>query len=320
MKTRFVLLTLPLLLLAATVCNSLESLPTQEGTYIREAVQSAIFLYDASTKPCEAATPGRALLPLGSGFIAGFAQKGAKPLPDGRMPLYKFLVTAQHVIGSRDSIIIRLNRTDKPEFACFTLNLIRQGKDKNVYALAKRPEVDLVAASIPDFPNTDPTVLDYSLILDDELMSKYEVREGTDIFVVGYLWGYSGEKRNFAVTKFGKVALLTDEMWYRSAPPRNLDEKAYLIELQSVPGLSGAPVMLQSPQFRVDKEGKFQYRRILPYIIGVVKGLLFSPAGGTQGVAAIEPGSHLREILRSIAEEFKAAGIEIELEPPPTKK
>jgi hypothetical protein len=288
----------------------------QEETYLHVAAQSAIFVYDPSTMPCAPATPGTTLLPLGSSFVVGFAPKGAKPLPDGKMPVYKFLVTAQHVVGNRDSIIVRLNRTDKSEFACFTVSLFRQGKDKNVYVLTNRPQVDLVAVRIQNFPNTDPTVFDYSLILDDDLMKKWEVMEGTDVFAVGYLYGYSGNKQNFPVTKFGKVALLTDETWYHSPSPRNLDEKAYLIEMQNVPGLSGAAVMLQSPQFRVDKDGKFQFRRIPLGIIGVIKGLLASPAGGTQGVAAIEPAAHLRELMKSIADEFRSAGVEVELESP----
>lgn len=305
------------ILCALVMCffQPLAKASTQEESYLRTAAQSAIFIYDPSTTPCAPVSPGTAFLPLGSGFVVGFTPKGAKPEPDGKMPVYKFLVTAQHVIDNRDSIIIRLNRTDKPEFACFPLSLARQGKDKNVYVLTQRPQVDLIALRINDLPNTDPTVFDYSLILDDNLMKTYEVMEGTDVFAVGYLYGYSGNKQNFPVTKFGKVALLTDEVWYHSEPPRNLDEKAYLVEMQIVPGLSGAPVMLQSPQFRVDKEGKFQFRKIAPCIIGVIKGLLKSPASGTQGVAAIEPAANLKELMKSIADEFRSAGVEVELVP-----
>jgi len=287
----------------------------QEENYLRAAAQSAIFIYDPSTTPCASTSPGTTLLPLGSGFVVGFTPKGAKPQPDGKMPVYKFLVTAQHVIGNKESIIVRLNRTDKPEFACFTLRLVRQGNDKNVYALPHRPQVDLIALRINDLPNTDPTVFDYSLILDDNLMKTYEVIEGTDVFAVGYLYGYSGNKQNFPVTKFGKIALLTDEECYHSDAPRNLDEMAYLVEMQNVPGLSGAPVMLQSPRFRIDKEGKFQFRKISPCIIGVIKGLLKSPVGGSQGVAAIEPSVHLKGLMKSIADEFRSAGVEVELGP-----
>lgn len=291
----------------------------QEGSYVREALQGAIFIYDAASKPCDPPAPNKILLPIGSGFIVGLAIKGAEPPAPGRIQIYKFLITTQHVIGKRDSILVRLNRTDKPEFACFRVNLIRTGKGQNLFTL-KQSQVDLVAISVSDFPNTDPTVFDYSLILDEELIKEKEVREGTDVFTVGYLYSYSGNRQNYPVAKFGKIAMLTNEVWYRSQPPRNMDEEAYLVELQNVPGLSGAPVMLQSPQFRIDKEGKFQYRRITPLIVGVIKGLLLSPIGGTQGVAAIEPAYHLRELLKRIADELKANGIEVELQSPIMKK
>jgi len=48
--------------------------------------------------------------------------------------------------------------------------------------------------------------------------------------------------------------------------------------------------------------------------IGVNKGLIKSPIGGTQGIAAIEPAAHFRELMKSISDEFRAAGIEVELE------
>jgi hypothetical protein len=284
----------------------------QKGSYVREALEGAVFIYDASSNPCDPAPPGKTLLPLGSGVIATLRAKSPESSPAERPKHYRFLITAQHVIGNRDSIILRLNQADKPEFACHPVNIIRQGNGSNVFTSPK-PEVDLIAISIPAFPNTRPTVFDYSLILDEELMEKQEVWEGTDIFTVGYLYSYSGKKQNYPVAKFGKIAMLTKEVWYRSPKPRNMDEEAYLVELENAPGLSGAPVMVLSPQIRVGEQGQLQYRRISPLIIGVIKGLLPSPVGGTQGVAAIGPGYHLRELLKKIADELQAVSVEVEL-------
>jgi hypothetical protein len=310
--------TLQSCLVAIAICVCFLSMSgntfAQDGSPVQKAAQCAIFIYDSSTTPCAPAPPGATLIPLGSGFIVGLARKEVKPENNEKLMIYKFLVTAQHVISNRDSVIVRLNRTDIAEFACFPIKLVRNGKNRNVFTLPKHPEVDLIAVSIPDFPNTNPVIFDYSLILDDELMRKWDITVGTDVFTVGYLYGYSGEKQNFPVTKFGKVALLTDEAWYKSPQPRNFEEKAYLVEMQNVPGLSGAPIILQSPQYRIDQDDKFQYRKMPPAIIGVIKGALASPAGGSQGVAAIEPGSHLKEILKSIADELKAAGVEVQLE------
>ncbi len=298
----------------ATVYGSPVVLEAQDADYIRQAAQGAIFVYDAGTKPCAPPVAGQSLLPLGSGFVVGIPMKSAT---DSQWRGWKFLVTTHHVVGNRSSIILRLNQKDRQEFICYDLKLERDGQDQNIFA-SDRAAVDLVVISIPDIPNADPTVFDYSLILDERKMSELEIREGTDVFTVGYLYGYSGNKQNFPITKFGKVALLTQEGWYHSQ--RSRLEQAYLVELQNTPGLSGAPVMVQSPQFRVDHEGKFQFRRIPPFVVGVVKGLLVSPIG-PQGVAAIEPASHLRDLMKKIADGLKSAGFEVQLEPTtPAKK
>ena len=200
-----------------------------------------------------------------------------------------------------------MNRSDKPEFVCFAVRLIKEGKSKNVFT-GNRTEVDLVAIRLPDLPNIAPAVFDFSMIMDEDLMKKERVSEGTDIFTFGYLFGYSGKKQNFTVVRFGKVARLSNEAWYHSDSPRNMDEQAYLVQLQSEPGLSGAPVILQSPQLRLDKDGTFHYQQVKPYIIGVVKGGLRSWVGGDQGIAAIEPSYNLRDLLKKVTDQLSGGG------------
>lgn len=238
-------------------------LMAQDVDYIRKAGQSAIFIYDASTQPCAPPAEGKTLLPLGSGFVVGIAQKGAPPTT---WRGWKFLVTAQHVIGDRTSVILRLNRRDKPEFVCFPLTLMKSGS-RNFFTPTLQ-EVDLIAINIPDIPNTDPTVFDYSLTLDERLIRDLEIQPGTDVFMVGYLFGYAGNTQNYPVTRFGKIALLTNESWYVSERNKDKREQAYLVEMQSIPGLSGAPVIVQSHQFRVSEKGQFPVSPLAPVHTG----------------------------------------------------
>jgi hypothetical protein len=239
----------------------------------------------------------------------GIAKKGTPP---GTWQGWKFLVTAEHVIGNRDAVILRLNRKDAVGFVCFRLDLLRRDDKRNVFSSSK-PEVDLIAVSLPDIADSDPTVFDYSLTMSKQFMNKAEVQVGTEVYMIGYLFGYAGQKQNYPITRFGKVALLTEEQWYHS--PRKKIEQAYLVEMQSISGLSGAPVILQSSQIRVNEKGQLQHRLMPAFILGVNKGTLLSPLGGTQGVAAIEPGYHLQDLLRSIADALVAASHEVELVP-----
>jgi len=269
--------------------------------------RSIVFIYDSNARPCDPPPPGKFLLPLGSGFIVGIrAKEGSES--EGRV--WKFLVTAQHVIDGRSSVIFRMNSQDESRLVCYTHKLSRSGNTRNVF-LSKRPEVDLLLTHMPDIPDTAPIVFDYSTIADDMTYEKLEIGVGTEVFTIGYLYGYSGKKQNYPVTKFGKVALLTDEKWYRSKK-RNIDEYAYLIELSTTRGLSGAPVILKSPQFRGTETGGFEIRGLGPTVIGVIKGLLKFPIAPkvvtSQGVAAIEPARHIKEVLREIADELVKAG------------
>ena len=291
-------------------------LSAQDADYLRKAAKGAIFIYAAGTQPCGPPSLNQVLLPLGSGFVAGIPKKGT---PEGRWTGWKFLVTARHVVGNRNSVNLRLNKVTESGFKCHELELVRDGENQNLF-VHNRPEVDLVLISIPDIADTDPTVFDYSLFLDEKQMKNLQVQEGTEVFTVGYVWGYSGEKQNYPITRFGRVALLTDERWYRSS--RNRVEEAYLVEMMAMKGLSGAPVMLQSPQIRVDPPRKLRFRRIPPFIVGVVKGILLSPVNTSgevlmtpQGIMAVEPAYRLREILGTVAARLKSAGFDVELDP-----
>lgn len=285
-----------------------ERVSAREGNLVREAVEGAVFIYAPATNPCAPAippaVPRKALRPLGSGFIIGLKPELAAA-DSVNTHEYRFLITAHHVIGNRHSIILRMNRTDKPEFACFAVRLITEGKSKNMFT-GSRTEVDLAAIRLPDLPNTAPPLFDFSMIPDEDLLKKERVSEGTDIFTFGYLFGYSGKRQNFPVVRFGKIAKLSNEAWYHSNFPRNMDEQAYLVQLQIEPGLSGAPVILQSPRLRPDKDGTFHYQQVKPYVIGVVKGGLRSWVGGDQGIAAIEPSYNLRDLLKKVADQLAA--------------
>ncbi len=279
----------------------------QANDYVTQVAESIVFIYSADKQPCNPSINKDELIPSGSGFVLGVPKKGIKP---ERWEGWKFLITCEHVIHNQDKITLRLNRNDVGEYTCFTIDLIRSGSSQNLFSLSK--EVDLVAISIPDIPNTDPLVFDNTMILDNQKMKELEVEIGTEVFSVGYLFGYSGMKKNYPVTKFGKISLLSEEIWYKSPNPRNIIEKAYLIELQNVPGLSGSPVLLKGPQFKITKDKQFQFRNIPPLILGVIKGALLSPIGGTQGIAAIEPSINLNELVKKISKILKDAGYDVD--------
>lgn len=290
-----------------------QSAPASGGTlseaeYLQKAPQASIFIYEATTKPCEPPRPNTVLAPIGSGFVVGLSKKGSTP---ANWVGWKFLITAKHVIGSRTQVILRLNLSKGSGFTCFPLDLVMDGDHQNVFPASTGIDID--AVNIPNIPGTDPVVFAYSMILDDSGISSHQIGVGTGIFTVGYLFGYSGEHQNFPVTKFGEISILTREKWYLN-PDSHSYEQAYLVQLPNAPGLSGAPALTHGYEFR---DNPFQYRHLPPLILGVVKGLLLAPVGNnkiSQDLAAVEPGANLKDLLGQIAERFRTSGAEIELQ------
>ena len=283
-----------------------------------QVADGSVFLYDATTQPC-APTSGavRPPLALGTGFTV-FLQSGSKDAV-GKDLGVRVLITASHVISGRTSVIFRVNHSDGKGYACQIVNLVREGPlaGRTVHTLDKQPQVDLAAIRMRNIPDSDPLSFAYGMILDKGGREQWHVHVGTDVFTVGYMFGYAGLSVNRPITRFGKVALLTDEAWLAPDPKtgKNALEEGDIVEMQNVPGLSGAPVMLSSPQWSVDeKTGAIQARVVQPFIIGVVKDALGSPIGGSQGVAVIEKGDKVRELLRAIVQDYKAAGVSLILE------
>jgi hypothetical protein len=162
--------------------------------YLQTAAQSSIFIYDGNTDPCGPTPVGMILLPEGSGFVVGIGEKGH---PADHWRGWKFLITAAHVIGSRADIIVRLNRSDRAAFKCKSLHLVRTGEHQNVFWNTD-DKSDLIAIFLPDIGDTDPTVFGYSMLLDSTEMSEWEIKAGTNVFSVGYLYGYSGQTQKQA--------------------------------------------------------------------------------------------------------------------------
>jgi hypothetical protein len=71
--------------------------------------------------------------------------------------------------------------------------------------------------------------------------------------------------------------------------------------------------MLLSPQIKVTEKNELLTRRMPPFVVGIIKGVLLHPVTSTQGLAVIEPAYHLRDFLKSIVSKLRGAGIDIEL-------
>ncbi len=288
----------------ATTSQQSPSVPSHQAEFFRKATNGSVFIYRPDIDPC--GTFSSELLPLGSAFVLGIEKKGtSQSLWNG----WKFLVTAKHVLAGQSSIQIRLNSTHELKFVCKKIELQLQGRGKNI--LFAPDGVDLVAVSLPDIADSDPTVITSSLLIDQAKMKEWNIGVGTEVLTIGYLYGFGGLSANYPVVKFGHISLITDESWY-ATPDSHVMEKGYVLDLSNAPGLSGAPVLTHGIEFET---GPFRFRELPPYLVGVVKGLKVVPINNnqviSQGIAVIEPGENVKALVRQIAASLKAGGADV---------
>jgi hypothetical protein len=184
-----------------------------------------------------------------------------------------------------------------PECSQFSLGPAELGGGIPVQADAN---MDLAAIFVPgEIPNFHPAVFDRRSIPDATTLAQIRFGEGTGVYTIGYLLGEPGQHLNFPVTRFGTVSRITNELWYSAPPARPLHERAWIIEINAVPGLSGSPVLLREIQTFLDNQGHLQTMVAQPVIVGLLKGTLTSSIG-PQELAAIEPYDSIAVLITHI--------------------
>ena len=249
-------------------------------------------------------------VPNGTGFFIG-----VKNEKDSQIS-HAYLVTAKHVIMNKktgkyfDSIYIRLNKRSG-DLEGIKIPLSGEGSI-DVYV---HPDVSVDIAVIPILP--DPKIYEIKLIPEDMIITKEKfkelnIREGDEVFFLGLFTHFYGIKRNYPISRFGRVSIITDEKipWQeeKGKPPKMLD--LYLIESQSFGGNSGSPVFFYLGIDRKPGSVVIGGTRLL--LAGVMKGSFLEGRGveiietnkipiflQNVGIAAVIPAFKLHEILYS---------------------
>lgn len=247
------------------------------------------------------------MIPNGTAFFVG--------IPDEHDPerFFSYLVTAKHVLTAGENglwlpkVYLRM---DKLEGGVETVEIVlsTKGPSRNVF-VHDDPSVDL--AVIPALPNQktiDFKMLPADLITSREDFPKLGIAEGSEVFFTGLFTPHTGERKNYPVVRFGRVALLSEEKVNWNGTPIDL----YLIESSSYGGNSGAPVFLYlgadrtpgsivigPPELRLAgvMKGAFQEGQA----IRMIQTAAVPVSVANIGIAAVVPSYQLRDILFSAA-------------------
>jgi hypothetical protein len=184
--------------------------------------------------------PSGRVVPQGTGFFVGVFKPGSTN--EG----HAYFITAKHVLYRRtdnrlyESMYLRLN-TISGGSDVGKIELRDSGKQKNVF-LPSDPTVDLAAIILAPDPKRHAA----KILTSDYLTTKEQFKqlgEGSDIFFTGLFVSHVGERKNYPIVRFGRVALLSDEpIDFVNFKSERVKAELVLIEAQSYGGNSGSPV------------------------------------------------------------------------------
>jgi hypothetical protein len=228
---------------------------------------------------------------------------------------YLYAVTNRHVI-EKGRLVIRLNTKDgEIDFIETTLESWephREGEDLAVCAVGLRDEYKYCSVA-------EGKVIHEGFLLTDPPA----IGPGEDVMVIGRFINHEGKDQNFPTARFGAIAMMPSEPIYN----RQFDnsKKAFLIEMRSMGGYSGAPVfVLHRDSKKIDAIGSWvDVDEPEPFLLGVLvaHSITYTPvmreiASGelektdlwvesNTGLAIVCPAWHIYEILE--LDRFKMA-------------
>lgn len=249
------------------------------------------------------------VIPNGTGFFVGVKDENDPNIN------YIYLVTAKHVLlddktsSLSNSIYVRLNKkTGDSQF--FEILLCGPNAVKVYFHEDSAVDIALIPFA-PDINVFDCKWIPVDIITTKEIFKESRIREGDDVFFVGLFTPYYGNQRNYPITRFGRVALITDEKipWQDKKDATRQMLELYLVEAQSFGGNSGSPVFFQMNPTREPGSIVKNFKVLLA---GVMKGC-YLDAKEIQvietnknpislenvGIAAVVPAYRLYELLFS---------------------
>lgn len=216
-----------------------------------------------------------------------------KPKTPGAREGWWVLVTAAHllegIMGDQAVLVTRSHAGDVWTRAPYTFHVRKAGKPLWV----KHPTADVAAMylSLPDALKP-PGGISTELLATDELLDKYDVHPGDELFALGFPFCEEGDF-GFPVLRSGALAS------FPLVPSRSIH--AFLFDFSVFEGNSGSPVYLYSPNRTVHGNRSSQ---TVQMIMGLVSAQSMEPSQsatvaptGTGALFAKSPAAAATKIL-----------------------
>ncbi len=266
--------------------------------------QTIVFLF---TTP----NPSLGFQPAGTAFIVGYpiSTDGTKTIP--------LIVTAKHVLGDNDKIYARYNTQEGSKTVVVEYDL-KKLKKENDFWVHQDEGVDIAVFRALNYKITKYQTLPLDLIASKDDFEKEDVKPADRVIFPGLLVNFMGKENNYPIIKDGTIALIPNEKvplnYFVGKQPVTTEQELIFINGFSMPGLSGAPVLLWPGPRLINNS--FNLGGTKPLLLGVMhgfyearpRGVIKEVTTGTKyfyqdnsGVAIIFPSWRLKEIFQQSA-------------------
>lgn len=167
---------------------------------------------------------------IGTGFLVGRKEKSSDTYTI-------FLITNYHIIENKREILVRFNQKGGNECRDYRVAL----RDSLKELFSKHQTADVIAIQIlPEFLKQNNSEFNWFALdkhaLSLKQMKLTDVLEGSIVYSLGFPINMIGTNRKTPVCRIGCISKISDLF-------ENREIEEYLIDLQAIPGNSGAPVI-----------------------------------------------------------------------------
>jgi hypothetical protein len=106
---------------------------------------------------------------------------------------------------------------------------------------------DIAAGELPLRSHFHYKPIDIGFLVTKDMARDLRIGLGDDLFMVGRFINHDGKERNIPVVRFGTIAMMPDEPIMDDGHP----QESFLIEIRTIPGYSGSPVLVHIPDTRL---------------------------------------------------------------------
>ena len=232
---------------------------------------------------------------IGTGFLVGRKE-------ESNQNYTIFLVTNYHVIEKREEILVRFNKSDEYGIKDYNICLVKN----NQQLFSKHPKADIIAIQIsPKALQTDKSKFNWFALDKHALgikdMQSTGIVEGTIVYSLGFPINMVGTNSKKPICRIGCISRISNLF-------KEKDINEYLVDLQALPGNSGAPVINRPDSISIDGTPYNASANLIGIICGTIN--YYSEEDGSEdasenklehkkssGMAIVHPVDIIKEVV-----------------------